>query len=885
MPSDSDSETVPAQVCPTCKRCFSNRKNLDKHVRNKGNKCSRKGNKDESVKCQTCQTVFSQPKALKKHRERKSCDTQKYSRVKKSESEVIHDNMLEDGTSGAVKEVIQPPAKNMIRMHLNTKQIMRELDMVDTETMLVSDPVMLTKIPSTAMRKDSQLLDRNRTGQADQDSQDSREEGQPAVGQAQDSMWGLVGRDRMEDSDLVSDPMRLTMVPGTVVVKDNQLVVKSRLGLVDREEDSALVDTVNILVSDPAQHSTVVRKDTQLLVTQPTKILTGCDAGYSSSGLDLVNREVEDMVDIVDMEVDPPRLPMVPSTVMRKDTQLVVIQPRKILTGCDAGYRVEDSDLVSDPVRLTMVPGTVVDNQLVVKSRWGLVDKEEDSALVDTVNILVSDQAQHSTVVRKDTQLSVTQPTKILTCFDAGYSNSGLDLVNREVEDMEDMVDMLDIEVDHPSVPMVTSKLVRKDTQLVVIQPRMILTGCDAGNSSSDLDLVNREVEDMEVEDMEGESQELPESHKLLLQFFKACETAVQMLTNRNEVITFLKIKRAIETITKRNFGINNLKQIQTVFQAAYTFSWERVLGRFGKKGNEFELHMSFNLDYKAENPNTAKFSPQDKVEREDMFYDSLKSIYRKLKDVAIPETDFPMVPLVEKVTTAAQILEQTRSLFEISPRARTNDDKIDTPKPAAKPCKELHGLPEKLVQKVLLKEAKKAEREMFHDKDREQKIKRLRRLPGLARMLKNTFTSENRAALPFDMVLEKVQFSYPGHLPTDVLNTDLRYLMEITKAWVENPSVQGVEYLKLDKTLDVNEVVEKLEKILEVEETPAVRGSGRSDAEGDQEPNSFFSSQVGKPLTSARKLEKKLSDDEVKELLEDYTPRYGTEVSSPVLI
>ena len=150
---------------------------------------------------------------------------------------------------------------------------------------------------------------------------------------------------------------------------------------------------------------------------------------------------------------------------------------------------------------------------------------------------------------------------------------------------------------------------------------------------------------------------------------------------------------------------------------------------------------------------------------------------------------------------------------------------------------------------------------------------------------MNNIFTFENRAALPFDMVLEKVLFSYPGHLPKDVLHKDLRYLMEITEAWVENPSVQGVEYLKLDKTLDVNEVVEKLEKILEVEETPAVRGSGRSDAEGDQEPNSFFSSQVGKPLTSARKLEKKLSDDEVKELLEDYTPRYGTEVSSPVLI
>ena len=190
-----------------------------------------------------------------------------------------------------------------------------------------------------------------------------------------------------------------------------------------------------------------------------------------------------------------------------------------------------------------------------------------------------------------------------------------------------------------------------------------------------------------------------------------------------------------------------------------------------------------------------------------------------------------------------------------------------------------------KLNQKVLLKGAKKAEREMFNDKDREQKIKRLRRLSVLAWILNNIFTFENRAALPFDMVLEKVLFSYPGHLPKDVLHKDLRYLMEITEAWVENPSAQGVEYLKLDKTMDVNEVVEKLEKILEDEETPAGRGSGISDEKVDQEPNSFFSSQVERPLTSARKLEKKLSGDKVKELLEDYTPKYGTEVSRLVLI
>ena len=490
LPKVSDSETVPvsqsAQVCPTCKKVFSNKKSLYKHIRNKGNMCYKKGDRDESVKCEICRTVFSQPKALKKHRERNSCNKKQFSRVKVSKSEVIHKDMVDDATSEAVEEVLQLPAKNMIRMHLNPAQIMRELekeqqqeqeqcisisknrdlqdrhlvDMMDTVTSLLSDPMRLTMVPSTVVRKDSQL----------------------------------VGRDMVDTvTSLVSDPMRLTKVPSTVVRKDSQLV------------DRDMVDTVTSLVSDQVRLSDL---DT-------------------SSRCGLVDRDRVEESDLVD-----------------SDTV---------------------TSLVSDPMRLTMVPGTVVkDNQLVVtqprKSRWGLVDSEgdrdwvEDSDLVeinhpDTVNSLVSDPGRltmvPSTVVRKDSQLV------------------DRDMVDRDMVDR----DMVDMEVDHHRLTMVSSTVVRKDTQLVVTQPRKILTSCDAGYSSSDLDLVTREVEDMEVEDLEGESHELPESYKLLLQFFQACETAVQMLNNRNEVITYLKIKRAIESITKRNFDIKNLKQIQTVFQ------------------------------------------------------------------------------------------------------------------------------------------------------------------------------------------------------------------------------------------------------------------------------------------------------------------------------
>ena len=291
----------------------------------------------------------------------------------------------------------------------------------------------------------------------------------------------------------------------------------------------------------------------------------------------------------------------------------------------------------------------------------------------------------------------------------------------------------------------------------------------------------------------------------------------------------------------------------------------------------EFELHMSVNLDYKKEmvgkaEPNQVKsvvaerLGPQGIVERKNIFHNSLISIvkghhkkfcdglenpisidddklvkFHKDFDVdkcpPVEESGMPEAPYVEKVTTAAEILEKSRALFEINPKlsntlakaAETKQDETQSkgvevnqeiPKPAPKPIrKELQGLPQKLIDKILAKEAAKAEKEMFTDKVKEDKVKRLRRLPTLARILKNTFTSENKPALVFDFVIKKAVASYPGHLPSDVMIKDVRYLIDVSKPWIANPTVQGTEYLKLNKNIDVNTVVQQLEKSLADEE------------------------------------------------------------------
>jgi len=370
----------------------------------------------------------------------------------------------------------------------------------------------------------------------------------------------------------------------------------------------------------------------------------------------------------------------------------------------------------------------------------------------------------------------------------------------------------------------------------------------------------------------------LPYTYKFLAEVFRCTDTIAAMLHNRKEIITVEKLKVAVQQMMRKDFSLSYLKQIKTVFPSAYRYAWENIIGRYGKKMAEFELHMSVNMDYKKEmigqaEPNKAKscnaerLGPQGIVERKNIFHNSLINIvkghhkkfcegletpvsvdddklvkFHKDFDVdkcpPVVESGMPEAPYVEKVTTAAEILEKSRALFEINPKlsntlvkaAETKQDgsksesvevNQDIPKPAPKPIrKELQGLPQKLIDKILAKEAAKAEKEMFTDKVKEDKVKRLRRLPTLARILKNTFTSENKSALVFDFVIKKAVSSYPGHLPSDVMTKDVRYLIDVSKPWVGNPMVQGTEYLKLNKNIDVNTVVQQLEKMLAEEES-----------------------------------------------------------------
>ena len=91
----------------------------------------------------------------------------------------------------------------------------------------------------------------------------------------------------------------------------------------------------------------------------------------------------------------------------------------------------------------------------------------------------------------------------------------------------------------------------------------------------------------------------LPYTYSFLSEVFRATETIAAMLHNRQEVITVEKLKKGVETMTRRNFQLDYLKRIKTVFPAAYKYVWEQVLGKYGKKLNDYELKISVNMDFR----------------------------------------------------------------------------------------------------------------------------------------------------------------------------------------------------------------------------------------------------------------------------------------------
>lgn len=138
----------------------------------------------------------------------------------------------------------------------------------------------------------------------------------------------------------------------------------------------------------------------------------------------------------------------------------------------------------------------------------------------------------------------------------------------------------------------------------------------------------------------------------------------------------------------------------------------------------------------------------------------------------------------------------------------------------------------------------------MIRNPQQEERLNMLARLPEMARVLRNVFVAEKKQALPLEVACSRMTASVralmpPGKqmepavgagrvrgcdftwlcpnlsfVPTGEMEKHLRLFSELLPDWVSILTIRKDIYIKLDKSLDLNVITERLAARSKAEET-----------------------------------------------------------------
>jgi len=85
-------------------------------------------------------------------------------------------------------------------------------------------------------------------------------------------------------------------------------------------------------------------------------------------------------------------------------------------------------------------------------------------------------------------------------------------------------------------------------------------------------------------------------------------------------------------------------------------------------------------------------------------------------------------------------------------------------------------------------------------------------RLPELAKFLRNIFVAEKKGVLPLEAVIQKLDNSFRIKLSSQEMEEHIRQLCKLIPMWTSIINVRKVNYLKLDKNVELAKVIKRLE-------------------------------------------------------------------------
>ncbi|KAG6444799.1 DNA replication factor Cdt1 [Manduca sexta] len=367
----------------------------------------------------------------------------------------------------------------------------------------------------------------------------------------------------------------------------------------------------------------------------------------------------------------------------------------------------------------------------------------------------------------------------------------------------------------------------------------------------------------------------LPHHYRFLAELFRGMETVVALLFNRNEKITFSKLKPSVQEMLKRNFTEKHLAQIKHLVPDFYNFEVAKI-----KKPDTSCQKDAYELVVSPNFPNDIKImNPSVVLERRRYFYDTLLQLVKKhhaqylqtldppmiIPDAKltrwhpefeiekVPEVDsakLPEMPNAEKFSTAQDVLAKARELFKCNTkmeraleklaqakmRGLTKEEKsvtgiaddksgssmITTGTQTSQPSTSgvtilnpaLRNLPASLLEKVKAKQAAKALEAMTRSSDSDEKYLIYSRLPDLGRTLRNIFVTERKNVLALNIILSKLDSSFKSNISANDLQRDIKVLTDEVPEWIKMHEIRNTTYVRLDKNADLKSIITKLETL-----------------------------------------------------------------------
>ncbi|XP_078043063.1 chromatin licensing and DNA replication factor double parked [Augochlora pura] len=384
----------------------------------------------------------------------------------------------------------------------------------------------------------------------------------------------------------------------------------------------------------------------------------------------------------------------------------------------------------------------------------------------------------------------------------------------------------------------------------------------------------------------------LPYHYRFLAEIFRCIDTVSAMLFNRKETITFKKLKPAVQELLRKNFTLEHVAQIKTIYPNAYEYHQEKYR-TFGSTSKQDKYELVFvpiveekngrntpDADDVLRTASEVSMGPKVLLERRRKIYnillDKVKDEHEKFllnleTPMQVPKekivrwhpefnvedckpielSELPQPPNIEKITSAKDVLDKAKSLFSCGTRMEKalqrlaeakmtskaspeRDEKnsstqtvdsmrnvnisiVDTP-PATPTIQNnfinsaLKGIPKALLEKVRAKQAAKALEAMTRTPDADKEATMYSRLPELSKILRNIFVAERKGVLTMEFVIGKLENSFKAKLTPNELEEHIRLLCKLLPIWTSIHNVRKIDYLKLQKEVDLGKVVKKLE-------------------------------------------------------------------------